>query len=330
MINLTMYFVLTIAAMVVASLITKEVVTEKIRVVNRAKRREERNKYLSKTPWNLVEELNFVLTENNDKDKEYNIAALVIVDENNTPHVEDIAIVGDYDSYNHFMSLDDFARDENKIAAKEFLSMPDVLDVISKKLNTTFCDTKDNQYYDHIVNNVAGGRHGYTQRTVKESFVMHVNVSAEELITIANLENNNIYYEVASKTEAVDLSSIAIKTPFIIDQETIVLEANELIADPVYDKEGADEILAAISPNMSDDDIIDLLTQPEIEYSEYDEVACSIESNEYYYDINDPSIKTFYTKDHPLYMSKSEESFIDTVVDRLKAANKYDVVGGSI
>ena len=320
--TITMYFVLTIMAMVVASFITKEVVTEKIRLVNKAKRREERNQYLSRTPWNLIEELDSVLVENNESDKEFNIAVLVVVDDQGIPHAEDKAIVGDYDTYNDFLKLEDFARDENKIAAKEFLGMPDVLDVISRKLKTTFVDTKDNAYYDHIVNSIVGGRHGYTQRIVKESFVMHVNVSAEELITIANLENNNIYYEVASRTEEADLTAIKLNTFF--DAENVW--SPQVIAEAAYDKEGADEILAAITPNTTDDEIIELLTH-DVEYSEFEEVVNDLDKEDYYYDINDPSIKVFYAKDHPLYVAK-ETSFIDDVIDKLKAANKYDVAGG--
>lgn len=240
------------------------------REIKRDIKRDARAKHLSYMPIGVPKELDKLLEKNIVSNRRYNIAALIIVDKFDRAIVADATIIGDY---NRQYTLGDFAKPNNKLKANRFLFEDDILEVISNKLGAEFTEVDPGSYYELIVNNIIGGRHGWLKQEVKESFVTHINISSMELEVIANLENDELYYRAAqgvcnTKTE--------------IDKENNINKYPDIeVLENDFNQEVANDTIAALNNASSIDEIIDALTDDksksmDVEFTALDEAAVSI------------------------------------------------------
>jgi hypothetical protein len=176
-----LYVLIILAAfcMVMASI---QIVNENKKAKARKAIKQKRN--LSCIPWDAADRLKAFLEEDRNADKEYKLAALVVVDENGNMSIEDIDLRGDN---SEIVRLSSFAYKRTKNKADKFLFDYSIVNTIANKVNCIKAETERYYAFELTKENVLSGRHGKMKKKIKDDFVMLLDLDKTELKRIANL-----------------------------------------------------------------------------------------------------------------------------------------------
>lgn len=176
---LVLLSILAVACVVMAAIeARKEYVHDKKRKEIKSKRR-----YTS-VPVDAADRLKAFLDEDKSANKEFKLAALVVEDESGHKSIEDIDLRGDSSDP---VKLSDYAINKNKFRQDDVLFNHQVLNVIANKVNCIIANTERYYAFEITKENVMGGRHGKTKKSIAKDFVMLLDLNETELSRIANL-----------------------------------------------------------------------------------------------------------------------------------------------
>lgn len=136
-------------------------------------------------PFDAADRVNAFLDIDKSTDKEYKLAALVIVDEYGHKHIEDIDLRGDSAEP---IKLSSFAFNKTKDKADAFLFDTGIINAIASKVNCVVEDNIERYYaFQLTLENILSGRHGKQKKSVVNKYVMLLDLNQLELSRIANL-----------------------------------------------------------------------------------------------------------------------------------------------